>query len=508
MGDLIGAADALEEGRRLDLADKWINSKASKYLLRAGRIAEGDEVVSLFTKHEGDSRGYLKDMQTVWFEQEAGAALAKAGPAAWALALKFLAQVEKHFDDFLEDLLEFHGYCLRKTTLRAYIGMLRSTRGAKGRAAFAKAVHTAVGLLLRMHDDPAATASAVAAAKALTKARTKAGAVGGAGAGATAGEDGEAAVVDMSKMTAAAKKRALQKLRKAKLAALSEKAAKGKAEGGDGEQDAEDKKKKKPVRDLPVDLDPDGAEELAKLAEEPLAKAHALLEQLREQLQRQAAAASGAGAPQSPAQRLQTQLDVFDVEVRRGKYLQAFRALHAACQVGGKSEVAVVSGEVLWRLAPFLEAVEAGEMKHAPWQSPRGSSAMAMPAEAKDIILELGAALTQGKSARALAEAALAAAAAPDSTATLRERLAACRGVRLLSGASAAKLDALVLPGAKASPEDLRVVHRFIAAPGADLADGERTRLLASLQARASEEYPRAPALDVVTVYPVVTEST
>lgn len=42
-----------------------------------------------------------------------------------AQALKILLAVVKHFDDFVEDQFDFHAYCVRKMTLRAYVQMLR-----------------------------------------------------------------------------------------------------------------------------------------------------------------------------------------------------------------------------------------------------------------------------------------------------------------------------------------------------------------------------------------------
>ena len=42
-----------------------------------------------------------------------------------AQALKRLLAVEKHFGDFVEDQFDFHSYCVRKMTLRAYVQMLR-----------------------------------------------------------------------------------------------------------------------------------------------------------------------------------------------------------------------------------------------------------------------------------------------------------------------------------------------------------------------------------------------
>ena len=36
-------------------------------------------------------------------------------------ALKMFKEVEKHFADFDEDQFDFHSYCIRKMTLRAYV---------------------------------------------------------------------------------------------------------------------------------------------------------------------------------------------------------------------------------------------------------------------------------------------------------------------------------------------------------------------------------------------------
>ena len=41
-------------------------------------------------------------------------------------ALKNFLAVDKHFADFVEDQFDFHSYCTRKMTLRAYIAMLRT----------------------------------------------------------------------------------------------------------------------------------------------------------------------------------------------------------------------------------------------------------------------------------------------------------------------------------------------------------------------------------------------
>lgn len=119
-GDLTAAADALESGRQLDLADRFTNCLSAKYLLAADQDERAEEVVSLFTKHEGDTRTNLFEMQCMWYEIAAGNCALRKGKMA--LALKCFLSVERHFKDFVEDQFDFHSYCLRKVTLRSYIG--------------------------------------------------------------------------------------------------------------------------------------------------------------------------------------------------------------------------------------------------------------------------------------------------------------------------------------------------------------------------------------------------
>ena len=40
-------------------------------------------------------------------------------------ALKRYNDVHRHFSQFSEDQFDFHTYCLRKSTVRAYLGMIR-----------------------------------------------------------------------------------------------------------------------------------------------------------------------------------------------------------------------------------------------------------------------------------------------------------------------------------------------------------------------------------------------
>ena len=84
-GDFLAAAAVLEQGRKLDLADRYINNKSCKFALRADLVEQANDTVALFTRHEGeqDALDALDDAKAellVWRQTvtEVGAAAAAA----------------------------------------------------------------------------------------------------------------------------------------------------------------------------------------------------------------------------------------------------------------------------------------------------------------------------------------------------------------------------------------------------------------------------------------------
>lgn len=114
MGAYNLAADTMDKCRALDLQDRYLNNKATKYLLRAGQISQALDTIAMFTKHDGDPQQILFDLQCNWYELEAAEAYAKNGK--WGLALKKFYAVQKHFIDYYEDMFDFHAYCMRKVS--------------------------------------------------------------------------------------------------------------------------------------------------------------------------------------------------------------------------------------------------------------------------------------------------------------------------------------------------------------------------------------------------------
>lgn len=111
-GDYAAAAVYMDGCRRIDLQDRYLNNKATKYFLRADMMSEAMETIALFTKHDGDPQQILFELQCNWYEIRAGESYARVNDYARALK-KFLA-TERHFKDYFDDLFDFHQYATRK----------------------------------------------------------------------------------------------------------------------------------------------------------------------------------------------------------------------------------------------------------------------------------------------------------------------------------------------------------------------------------------------------------
>ncbi|KAL5072633.1 hypothetical protein RYX36_011617 [Vicia faba] len=150
-GDLNAAAAFADEARRMDLADRYVNSECVKRMLQADQVALAEKVAVLFTK-EGDQHINLHDMQCMWYELASGESFFRQGNLGRALK-NFLA-VEKHYADIIEDQFDFHSYCLRKMTLRTYVEMLRFQDQLHSHAYFHKAAAGAIKSYIKLHDFP------------------------------------------------------------------------------------------------------------------------------------------------------------------------------------------------------------------------------------------------------------------------------------------------------------------------------------------------------------------
>lgn len=267
-GDIDAAVQCLDSGRELDRQDRYINNQTTKYMLHAGMEEEALKRISLFTRHEGNAEQNLFDMQCSWYELDLADFLVRKQD--WGAGLKKYSAVVKHFEDFTEDQFDFHAYCLRKITLRAYVSVLRYEDEIYGENYFCRAAAGIIKIYLYLFDHP---------------------------------EEDETKEPDYSNMTPAEKKKAKS------IARQKKKAAEKKAE--ETKMKIEANKAKSKGGKATVDDDPTGKELLKKDEMEEAAKYSGLLTRY---------------APKN----LETWLLRYDVAIRRKKPLMALQALYKA----------------------------------------------------------------------------------------------------------------------------------------------------------------------------------
>ena len=150
-GDVVAASTLVERAREMDLADRYINTKSVKYLLRSHQVPEAEKVVTLFTKHDyAEPLQNLFDMQVMWYELECAETHERMGD--YGRALKQFTSVETHFRDIREDQFDFHTYCLRKMTLRSYIQMIRMEDRIHGHRFFVRAAQGMARCYQALHE--------------------------------------------------------------------------------------------------------------------------------------------------------------------------------------------------------------------------------------------------------------------------------------------------------------------------------------------------------------------
>ncbi|XP_075805770.1 N-alpha-acetyltransferase 16, NatA auxiliary subunit [Microtus pennsylvanicus] len=152
IGNLKEAAKWMDEAQSLDTADRFINSKCAKYMLRANMIKEAEEMCSKFTREGISAMESLNEMQCMWFETECISAYQRLG--RYGDALQKCHEVERHFFEITDDQFDFHTYCMRKMTLRAYVDLLRLEDTLRRHTFYFKAARSAIEIYLKLHDNP------------------------------------------------------------------------------------------------------------------------------------------------------------------------------------------------------------------------------------------------------------------------------------------------------------------------------------------------------------------
>ncbi|KAM6923930.1 N-alpha-acetyltransferase 15, NatA auxiliary subunit-like [Xenentodon cancila] len=151
-GNIKEAARWMDEAQALDTADRFINSKCAKYMLKAGLVKEAEEMCSKFTREGTSAVENLNEMQCMWFQTEC--ALAYKAMNKLGEALKKCHEIERHFVEITDDQFDFHTYCMRKMTLRSYVDLLKLEDVLRQHPFYYKAARTAIQIYLALHDKP------------------------------------------------------------------------------------------------------------------------------------------------------------------------------------------------------------------------------------------------------------------------------------------------------------------------------------------------------------------
>uniref|UniRef100_A0A8C9WH79 N-alpha-acetyltransferase 15, NatA auxiliary subunit n=1 Tax=Scleropages formosus TaxID=113540 RepID=A0A8C9WH79_SCLFO len=151
-GNIREAVRWMDEAQALDTADRFINSKCAKYMLKAGMVKEAEEMCSKFTREGASAVENLNEMQCMWFQTEC--ALAYKAMNKYGEALKKCHEIERHFVEITDDQFDFHTYCMRKMTLRSYVDLLKLEDVLRMHPFYYKASRTAIEIYLALHDNP------------------------------------------------------------------------------------------------------------------------------------------------------------------------------------------------------------------------------------------------------------------------------------------------------------------------------------------------------------------
>eukprot|EP00092_Neocalanus_flemingeri_P020760 GFUD01022495.1.p1 GENE.GFUD01022495.1~~GFUD01022495.1.p1 ORF type:complete len:866 (+),score=259.44 GFUD01022495.1:65-2662(+) len=151
-GDPEEAVKWLDEAQSMDTADRYINCKAAKYMLRANKVAEAEAMCGKFTREGVPAMDNLNEMQCMWFQSECALAYQRLGQ--FGESLKKCSEIDRHFTEIIEDQFDFHTYCMRKMTLKAYVDLLRLENQLRSHKFYEKTAAVAIKTYIRLHDKP------------------------------------------------------------------------------------------------------------------------------------------------------------------------------------------------------------------------------------------------------------------------------------------------------------------------------------------------------------------
>jgi tetratricopeptide (TPR) repeat protein len=153
-GNITLSAESIEKARKLDLADRYLNTKATKYHLKNDQVTKAEETIAMFARQDPEAThaSNMFDLQVMWYAIESGNSFYRQG--RFGKALRQFTNVDKHFDEIYDDEFDFHSYCLRKMTLKAYLEMIEFHDKIRCQKFYFKAACSAVKTYIALFDAP------------------------------------------------------------------------------------------------------------------------------------------------------------------------------------------------------------------------------------------------------------------------------------------------------------------------------------------------------------------
>uniref|UniRef100_A0A0A9WZI6 N-alpha-acetyltransferase 16, NatA auxiliary subunit n=1 Tax=Lygus hesperus TaxID=30085 RepID=A0A0A9WZI6_LYGHE len=147
------AAQQVDFARKLDLQDKYLNSKAAKYAFRNNDIATGEAIMQMFYANSvvpGDTFLTALESQCLWYEYEVGQAYYRKGD--YLSALHNLLMFNLHHEHNHNELSDFHNYVFRRNTMRAWFNVIECDDNKTRNPFYHKYATALVRTYMRVHE--------------------------------------------------------------------------------------------------------------------------------------------------------------------------------------------------------------------------------------------------------------------------------------------------------------------------------------------------------------------
>ncbi|KAJ1502622.1 N-alpha-acetyltransferase 16, NatA auxiliary subunit, partial [Coelomomyces lativittatus] len=144
------ACELMNAIREMDLKDRFVNTKCTKYMLRNNDLESAQKTIQLFTLPNIDPLKDLTDLQCMWFFTERAEALVRLGQ--YEEALDNYGKVFRHFDEIEDDQFDFHMYCLRRVCLSTYKDLLSMEQKLRRHPFYLRCAFGAISIYLHLHD--------------------------------------------------------------------------------------------------------------------------------------------------------------------------------------------------------------------------------------------------------------------------------------------------------------------------------------------------------------------